>query len=83
MCGSVNDLRSKADVKRAIKTSVASMQVCLVMLGHGSIPPPTVFLDRLFVCLFVCMFVCLFVCLMYSRVKQRDCKYETPKMKQC
>ena len=31
MCGSVNDLRSKADVKRAIKTSVASMQVCCLL----------------------------------------------------
>lgn len=27
VCGSVNDLRSKVEVKRAVKTSVASMQV--------------------------------------------------------
>lgn len=27
VCGSVEDLRSKVEVKRAVKTSVASMQV--------------------------------------------------------
>ena len=65
----MNDLRSKADVMRAVKTSVASMQVCLVMsLVYYHLQ--SYWIDS------------SFVSRSYSRVKQRDCKYEIPKMEQ-